>query len=36
LFARTRLSGRRGASYGTADIAASETAMLLARVLPEL
>jgi putative acyl-CoA dehydrogenase len=36
IFARTRLSGRRGASYGTADISESESAMLLARALPEL
>ena len=35
-FARTRLSGRRGATYGTSDLAAAETRSLLARVLPDL
>jgi putative acyl-CoA dehydrogenase len=35
VFARTRLAGRRGVSYGTSDITAGETSSLLARVLPE-
>jgi putative acyl-CoA dehydrogenase len=35
IFARTRLSGRRGATYGTSDLAVAETASLLARVLPD-
>jgi putative acyl-CoA dehydrogenase len=35
IFARTRLSGRRGSTYGTSDLAAAETTSLLARVLPD-
>ena len=34
-FARTRLSGRSGASYGTAALDAAETKLLLGRVLPD-
>ena len=34
-FARTRLSGRRGSTYGTSDLAAAEIRSLLARVLPD-
>jgi putative acyl-CoA dehydrogenase len=34
-FARTRLSGRRGAIYGTGDLADEETSLLLARALLE-
>ena len=33
-FARTRLSGRRGATYGTSDLGVAATATLVARVLP--
>jgi putative acyl-CoA dehydrogenase len=35
LFARTRLATHRGATFGTADLDAAETASLLARVLPD-
>ncbi len=35
IFARTRLSGRRGSTYGTSDLVAAETTSLLARVLPD-
>jgi putative acyl-CoA dehydrogenase len=35
LFARTRLAGRNGASYGTAALDAAETKLALGRVLPE-
>jgi putative acyl-CoA dehydrogenase len=35
LFARTRLQGRRGATYGTSELNVAETAMLLGRTLPE-
>ena len=35
IFARTRLSGRRGATYGTSELAGAETTSLLARVLPD-
>jgi putative acyl-CoA dehydrogenase len=35
IFARTRFSGRAGASYGTAALDAAETKLLLGRVLPE-
>jgi putative acyl-CoA dehydrogenase len=35
IFARTRLSGRAGASYGTAALDAAETKLALGRVLPE-
>jgi putative acyl-CoA dehydrogenase len=35
VFARTRLSGRCGATYGTSDLADTETTTLLARVLPD-
>jgi putative acyl-CoA dehydrogenase len=34
IFARTRLSGRRGSTFGTSDISDSEVAMLLERALP--
>ncbi len=34
VFARTRLSGRRGAMFGTSDISESEAEMLLERALP--
>jgi len=34
IFARTRLAGRRGASFGTSELSDDETATLLARVLP--
>jgi putative acyl-CoA dehydrogenase len=34
LFARTRLAGRRGLSFGSSDLAADEAAMLLERALP--
>jgi putative acyl-CoA dehydrogenase len=34
LFARTRLSGRRGSTLGTSDISDNEAAMLLERALP--
>lgn len=34
LFARTRLSGRRGSTFGTSDIADAEASMLLERALP--
>lgn len=34
LFARARLSGRAGASYGTASLDAAQTGFLLGRVLP--
>jgi putative acyl-CoA dehydrogenase len=36
LFARTRLAGHRGANYGTALLSEAETALLLARVLPDM
>jgi len=35
LFARTRLSGRRGGTFGTADITDTEAILLLPRVLPD-
>jgi putative acyl-CoA dehydrogenase len=34
LFARTRLAGRRGLSFGSSDLADDEAAMLLERALP--
>ena len=34
LFARTRLSGRRGSSFGTSDISETEASMLLERAWP--
>ena len=34
VFARTRLSGRRGSTFGTSDIADREASMLLERALP--
>ena len=34
VFARTRLSGRRGATFGTSDISEREASMLLERALP--
>ncbi|MEA2986175.1 MAG: putative acyl-CoA dehydrogenase [Alphaproteobacteria bacterium] len=34
LFARTRLTGLRGANFGTSDLSDKEAAMLLARALP--
>jgi putative acyl-CoA dehydrogenase len=34
VFARTRLCGRRGITFGTSDISDSETSMLLERALP--
>jgi len=34
IFARTRLAGRRGATFGTSDISDSEAAMLLERAWP--
>jgi putative acyl-CoA dehydrogenase len=35
LFARTRLSGRRGATFGTADIGDADATLLLQRALPD-
>jgi putative acyl-CoA dehydrogenase len=35
VFARTRLAGRRGASFGTSDLSDDEAAMLLGRALPD-
>jgi putative acyl-CoA dehydrogenase len=35
IFAHTRLSGRRGATYGTSDIGDDATALLLGRALPQ-
>jgi putative acyl-CoA dehydrogenase len=35
IFARTRLPGRRGATYGTSDLAGAETTSLLTRVRPD-
>jgi len=34
LFARTRLGGRRGATYGTSDISSDEARALIDRALP--
>jgi putative acyl-CoA dehydrogenase len=36
IFARTRLPGGRGGTYGTAEISDAEVSMLLGRALPEL